>query len=384
MKKGILVLLFCLLLSACSMPPPAPTPVPLAEETTAPPALTETEKLPHEHSYDAETGLCRTCGSPCPHGEGFSSEGRCLLCGWRCDHAQHDAESACCLRCGAQLWHHFGIAGRCEGCGREAPLAGERLPDAYYEPAEHAGQCLLETVTDAEGKEHSIALWLPWDYSEDGRYNVLILIHGDNGSCRDWTDREQPTARGAVQLCHVYDHMAEEHLCQPFLVVGIGVEDVANPAKGERFLKETLLPYLARSCATWMEGDSPEQIRAAREHIAIGGLSRGAMLTYRVGLCRCLDVAANFCCFSNADKAGLPDALEGEENRNLPIRSYVATLGLQDLPDYARGQRALYELLCSRVERIRDGENARLLEIDEGHNFLMWSASIYDALLLMF
>ena len=34
--------------------------------------------------------------------------------------------------------------------------------------------------------------------------------------------------------------------------------------------------------------------------------------------------------------------------------------------------------------RIRDGENARLLEIDEGHNFLMWSASIYDALLLMF
>ena len=27
---------------------------------------------------------------------------------------------------------------------------------------------------------------------------------------------------------------------------------------------------------------------------------------------------------------------------------------------------------------------ARLLEIDEGHNFLMWSASIYDALLLMF
>ena len=58
-----------------------------------------------------------------------------------------------------------------------------------------------------------------------------------------------------------------------------------------------------------MEGDSPEQIRAAREHIAIGGLSRGAMLTYRVGLCRCLDVAANFCCFSNADKAGLPDAL---------------------------------------------------------------------------
>ena len=130
MKKGILVLLFCLLLSACSMPPPAPTPVPLAEETTAPPALTETEKLPHEHSYDAETGLCRTCGSPCPHGEGFSPEGRCLLCGWRCDHAQHDAESACCLRCGAQLWHHFGIAGRCEGCGREAPLAGEELPDA--------------------------------------------------------------------------------------------------------------------------------------------------------------------------------------------------------------------------------------------------------------
>ena len=222
MKKRnlTLLLLLCLALCACSRPPapaaaasPA-SPVPAAE-SPSPAAPTPTEDPPHEHDFDPETGLCRTCGSPCPHGEGFSSEGRCLLCGWRCDHEQHDAESACCLRCGAQLWHHFGIAGRCEGCGREAPLAGEGLPDAYYEPAEHAGQCLLETVTDAEGKEHSIALWLPWDYSEDGRYNVLILIHGDNGSCRDWTDREQPTARGAVQLCHVYDHMAEEHLCQP-------------------------------------------------------------------------------------------------------------------------------------------------------------------------
>ena len=132
-------------------------------------------------------------------------------------------------------------------------------------------------------------------------------------------------------------------------------------------------------------GDGSEAaIAAAREHLAIGGLSRGSMYAYSVGMGRCLDLAANFCCFSVGYQPGLVQILEGEACRELPIQCYVASVGLRDNPEYVRPHRQHYEILCRDVERLRDGENARLLEIDEGHDFLMWSASVYDALLLMF
>ena len=62
----------------------------------------------------------------------------------------------------------------------------------------------------------------------------------------------------------------------------------------------------------------------------------------------------------------------------------MAEIGLRDVEEYNQDNRTLYSAICSQVERIRDGENARFLEIDEGHNFLMWTAAVYNALLLMF
>ena len=403
-KKRIpaLLLLLCLVLCACSRPPapaatPSPaSPVPAAEspapaspapaaESPAPAAPTPTEEPPHEHDFDPDIGLCRGCGFVCPHEAGFSPEGRCQVCGWLCGHERHDPESARCLCCGAQCRHHFGAIGLCEGCGREAPLTGTVLPDEYFEPAEHEGTCLHETLTDPAGRKHEIAVWLPWDYNEETRYNVVLLIHGDGGSCYDWVDKEESTSRGHIQVFRVYDRMVEQHLCQPFLVVGLNNRGMGeNAAFGEMLIEEVVLPYLARTYSTWMEGDSHEQIVAAREHIAIGGLSRGSVFTYYIAMQRCLDVAANFCCFSNSYTGTVIQTLNSEEALPYEIRCYVAEIGLRDVAEYNRDHRAVYDALCEQVERIRDGENARFLEIDEGHNFLMWTAAVYNALLLMF
>ena len=394
MKKRIIaLLLLCLLLGGCSMPPAPPAPEPpaptaQANPATEPPAESTpapTEEPPHIHDFDPADGLCRGCGFACPHEAGFSPEGRCERCLWLCDHARHDPESARCLCCGAQCRHHFGAIGLCEGCGREAPLTGTVLPDEYFEPAEHEGTCLHETLTDPAGRKHEIAVWLPWDYSEETRYNVVLLIHGDGGSCYDWVDKEESTSRGQIQVFRVYDRMAERHLCQPFLVVGLNNRGMGeNAAFGEMLIEEVVLPYLARTYSTWMEGDSHEQIVAAREHIAIGGLSRGSVFTYYIAMQRCLDVAANFCCFSNSYTGTVIRSLNSEEALPYEIRCYVAEIGLRDVAEYNRDHRAVYDALCEQVERIRDGENARFLEIDEGHNFLMWTAAVYNALLLMF
>ena len=49
-----------------------------------------------------------------------------------------------------------------------------------------------------------------------------------------------------------------------------------------------------------------------------------------------------------------------------------------------RAHRYDYEVLCTGIDTITDGENARMFEIDAGHNFITWTTSFYNALLLMF
>ena len=339
---------------------------------------------PHVHRFEDGTGRCADCGTDCDHAAGFDGEGRCLDCGWLCPHETHDPGTAACPVCGAQFNHHFGMDGVCDLCGAEAPLYTAPLPAAYYVPAAHSGRCLTETLKDAAGIERTIAVWLPWDYSAETRFNVVLLIHGDGGSCRDWTDETLLSDLGELHFCTVYDNIVERHLCDPFLIVGLNNVGMENALYGERFVEETVLPHLARQYSTWMEGDSPEQIAAARRHIAIGGLSRGSIYTYTFGMTQCLDVAANFCCFSNGYDRDVTRRLRSGELQDLDYLSYVASVGLKDDAFTVREHRQCYNTLCNSVDALRDGENARFLELETGHDFLTWTTSLYDALLLMF
>ena len=227
-------------------------------------------------------------------------------------------------------------------------------------------------------------MWLPWDYGEEQRYNVVVLMHGDGGQAGDWTDEPEPTQRGEIEFRRVYDRMVEERLCEPFLIVGISNRPFAQPEKGEKILKELLLPYIAQHFSTYLGGGSPEELRAGRAHLAVGGLSRGSMFTYSCVMPRCLDVVGNFCCFSNGANNRISSQLNAAENLGYEIVSYVASYGMSDDPETGAIHRSIYRSICSRVERVTDGENARMLAIGAGHNFITWTSSLYDALLLMF
>ena len=377
-----LLLLALALLAGRAAQLPAPGAPAAPREPLSPSAAPE--PTPHIHRFADESCRCADCGWLCDHACGFDAEHRCLDCRWLCPHTTHSVEAAACPICGAQFNHHFGMDGLCDECGAQAELFSAALPDAFYAPAAHSGRCFTETLTDASGAEHTIAVWLPWDYGAAAHYNVVLLIHGDGGSCVDWTDEPKDTDLGEIRFCTVYDQIVERALCDPFIIVGLNNDGMQYPLYGEALLEETVLPHLARSYATWMEGDSHEQIAAAREHIAIGGLSRGSIYTYTFGMTRCMDVAANFCCFSNGYTTDVTRRLRSEALRGLTVRSYIATVGLKDDYITVRGHRHCYETLCRTLDAFTDGENARLFEIGEGHNFLTWTASLYDALLLMF
>ena len=375
-----LLLIVCVVLCAlraASRDPLLPAAAP--EESAAAP-----EATPHRHLFDPETGLCTVCGFVCDHAEGFDEDHRCLVCGWQCRNQSHDSETALCPICGEAFRHHFGMDGICEVCGAEAPLVFGELPDRYFEPSEHEGRHYRETLTDADGTELEIAVWLPWDYGEEQRYNVVVLMHGDGGQAGDWTDEPEPTQRGEIEFRRVYDRMVEERLCEPFLIVGISNRPFAQPEKGDKILKELLLPYIAQHFSTYLGGGSPEELRAGRAHLAVGGLSRGSMFTYSCVMPRCLDVVGNFCCFSNGANNRISSQLNAAENLGYEIVSYVASYGMSDDPETGAIHRSIYRSICSRVERVTDGENARMLAIGAGHNFITWTSSLYDALLLMF
>lgn len=339
---------------------------------------------PHRHLFDPETGECMLCGYVCAHEEGFDDAHRCLVCSWQCRNQAHDPETALCPICGEAFHHHFGMDGICDVCGAEAPLVFAELPDRYFEPSEHEGQHLRGTLADADGREREIAVWLPWDYNEDTQYNVVVLMHGDGGQAADWTDEPEPTYRGEIEFRHVYDRMVEERLCDPFLIVGISNVNFQYPAGGEAFLREKVLPYIAANYSTYLGDGSTEALRLGREHLAVGGLSRGSMFTYSCVMPRCLDIVGNFCCFSNGDNSRVWAQLNSEENRPWPIVSYIASYGMMDEQVVGVAHRNVYRGICNNVERVTDGENAHMLAIGAGHNFIMWTASLYDALLLMF
>ena len=376
-----LLLVVCVVLCALRVsgrPEASPVSEELAQPTAAP------TPTPHQHLFDPETGVCTLCGFVCDHASGFDDEHRCLVCSWKCLNQTHDPETALCPICGEVFHHHFGMSGVCEVCGLEAPLYFTQLPERYYTPSEHEGRHFREILTDPEGDEHEIAVWLPWDYSEDVLYNVVVMMHGDHGQAGDWTDEPEPTPRGDIEFRHVYDRMVEERLCGPFIIVGLDNHGFQNPDKGETILKDLILPYIAQHFSTYLGTGSLEDLRAGRAHLAVGGLSRGSMYTYSCVMPRCLDVVGNFCCFSNGDNGLISVQLESEENRSYEIFSYIASYGMSDDWDTGKDHRAIYRSICTRVERVTDGENARMLAIGAGHNFLMWTASLYDALLLMF
>lgn len=363
--------------TAAPIQPAAPA---AAEPET--PALPEA--TPHVHVFDPETGTCTLCGAVCDHGAGFDEEHRCLVCRWQCLNRSHDPETACCPVCGEAFHHHFGMDGICDECGAEAPLFFAELPDRFFEPSAHEGRHFRETISDADGKEYEIAVWLPYDYSEDVKYNVVVLMHGDGGQAADWTDEPEPTYRGEIEFRRVYDRIVEERLCDPFLIVGIPNASFKYPPGGEALLRGTILPHIAQHYSTWLGDGSEEALRAGREHLAVGGLSRGSMYTYSCVMPRCLDIVGNFCCFSNGDNNRVYVSLNSEQFRDYPILSYIASYGMADELQVGVAHRSVYRGICNNVERVTDGANARMLAIGAGHNFIMWTASLYDALLLMF
>ncbi len=350
---------------------PEPTAAPFPAVTAAPEPTPTPEQTPPPEPTP----------TPCPHSW---SEGVCQLCGEVCLHETHAADDAVCLQCGAQRYHHY-ESGVCTGCGREPLVYTEPLPAEYYEKPEERGTHRREFYP-YRGQQYPLAIWLPRDYSEEQKYNVILLMPGDKSFFNAWIDQDltAPGGGSVYDMSYIYDHVAEQHLCDPFIVVGISNYFGVDASVAGKWICEGILPYLAENYSTWAEGSDAESLKAAREHFAIGGLSRGSIQTYDIGMCWCLEYFANFAAFSNMSYAEPVAArLNSEACRELGIRCYYATWGLQD-KDYCQRQEEGFHTVVDQVERLIEGENAFGQPIDSNHSWDTWSTSFVDAIQVLF
>ena len=347
--------------------PPAPTASPAPAAEAAPTPVPTPEPTPEP--------------TPCPHDW---SGGVCALCGEVCPHEAHDAESAVCLVCGEPVRHRY-VDGVCAVCGKSPVVYTEPLPARYYQRSDTPGTHRRESYP-YNGRTYPLAVWLPHDYREDISYNVILLMPGDKSYYNAWIDMDLSAPGGGLYcMSDVFDHIAEEKLCDPFIVVGIsnyfGVED----SVAGRWICEGVLPYVAEHYATFAADGSAESLKAAREHFAIGGLSRGSIQTYSIGMGRCLEYFANFACFSNmSDADAVARRLNDPARLDLDIRCWYVTWGLQDKESYQRGQEEGFHSIVERVERLTEGENAFAQAIDAGHNWDTWSTSFFNAIQFLF
>ncbi len=161
------------------------------------------------------------------------------------------------------------------------------LPKEYFSPIEKQGKVVrfyytAKDYTNNLGEYKKSALvYLPFGYDENDKetkYNVMYLSHGgaDNENWHFYGEGLDSDVK------NVLDNMMANGDCKPCIVctptyqnsLVEGVWDVIKPFHNE--LANDLIPALEASFNTYYEGD----LKATREHRAMGGFSLGSAVTW--------------------------------------------------------------------------------------------------------
>ena len=338
-------------------------------------------------------GICTICNYQCPH-EHWNN-GICSDCKYHCKHEYHDPETQICADCKEKVPHHF-INGQCL-CGATPLIYNTMLPKEYLQPCDEQGSVQTkdyETAYYGAGEPtpiyKKVNIYLPYNYNEDSRYNVIFLVHGAGGNEGDWTTNQFDTPNGSATMCNIFDNMIKDKICQPFIAVAIstytdfmGEWIDTGIAQISVELREILVPYIASHYSTYAESGSIDNIIKAREHFGIGGLSNGSLYAYNAGLQVNFDLFGNYMCLSGNNQA--PQVVEKLNSDNwidLPMHFLYVGAGTYD----SQKERSCdgYHYILDRIERISDSKNAMYVEIEGGHEWQVWSTSFFNAIQLMF
>ncbi|WP_051411144.1 sugar-binding protein [Acetivibrio clariflavus] len=143
----------------------------------------------------------------------------------------------------------------------------------YYDTYEYS-----DDGTRGEAVKKDLLVYLPAGYNpedKDTKYNVLYLIHG--------TSENQNTVFGdpsvTTVMKKVLDMMIANGELDPMIVVTPGYRGMESGRLQYEMINE-ILPFIETKYNTYSASGSQEDLKAARNHRAVGGFSQGAGCTF--------------------------------------------------------------------------------------------------------
>ncbi len=237
------------------------------------------------------------------------------------------------------------------------------LPERYMTECPEQGTV---TTHRYKGREE-INVWTPYGYSEHRLYEIVLLMHGGGGSMYSWLTKERELFDCIFEGRDVFDWMAYEKVTVPFIVITLNNKP-DYPEIMVRDIRDALL-FVAARYSVYPRATT-ESLIENRDHITIGGLSRGSILTHWF-LSITPEYAANYICMSAAGPyKDIPAALE---KKQVHIKKLFAAAGVAD--------EGYYSMTKTSYEFLKDyADESLYLEYIYGHSWHVWFPGVYEAL----
>ena len=312
-----------------------------------------------------------------------------------CSHPSHNRETQLCERCGRKVCHEYSD-GICR-CGKKMTYTTDYFDPNLWNDCEEQGtiETLEYTTKDMHGDLHvkHMEVYLPYGYSSQTQYNVLVLMHGTGGDEHYWFKE-----RGYVypwgdspwkKFSNVLDNMISQKICPPTIVVSptYYLNDEAREESNSfeddvqqiRFeVIKDILPAITERYSTYASGSDYSSLCASRDHFGFLGASYGGMLCCNAILTYDIDVFSWIAAVSGlyADVPEMNRIWDELGFENLTIHSLYTAAGDNDMmrEDTEDSYAALVGFSTKVFER-----NSVYIQIkDAQHEERVWDNAVYD------
>ena len=249
------------------------------------------------------------------------------------------------------------------------------------------------------GKEitKNMEVYLPYDYTPEIKYDVLILTHGAGDDEKYWFSEDHDYGGKTVNAKNLVDNMIYRKTCRALIIASVTcTNDYSCSRKaydwdqlltdGSQFAQEIandILPFIVNNYSTYASDPGRDSISAARDHFAYFGLSWSAMFGYLNILPDDMEYFSWYALIapSRVNLQSKMDAIT-EKYNSYPLHAFYASVGAND---QIRAQsEQLYTTLISS-EQFSDDENSYQVIIENvKHHFESWCTSLYNCLELFF
>ena len=231
-------------------------------------------------------------------------------------------------------------------------------------------------------------VYLPAGYSEEARYDLLVLCHGIGGTEKEWGFLNKD-----CDGLNAVDRLIAEGTVKPLIIVmpnGRSTANYSDTSFGNmqsfytfgQEIRNDLLPYMDAHYATY-GSLTPDDLTAARDHRYMAGLSMGGMQTINIGLCECADLFCAFGAFSAAPTsytaAQIAEKVKAFDA--YPVRFFYSICGTGDSIAYASASAAAKEL-PKYSDRFTEA-NWLWQECPGDHNFDIWYLGLFNFLRIL-